>query len=385
MKLHEFQAKGIFFRFDIPVPKGRVAATAQEAVDATQELDGPWVVKAQVHAGGRGRAGGIKAVATPEEARVAAAAMLGTRLVTHQTGPEGVPVSKVLVEEATQVGRELYLAMTIDRGFRGPVMIASESGGMDIEEIAATAPEKILKEGIDPVLGLQAYQARRLAYGLHLSPELIRPATQIMLSLYKIFVESDCTLLEVNPLAINQAGELVALDAKVSLDDDAMFRHPDLRELRDRDQEDPFEAQAQENSIAYVKLDGYVGCLVNGAGLAMATMDVIQGAGAKPANFLDVGGGASEDKVALALSIMLSDPQVTQVLVNVFGGILRCDIAAGGLVKAWQDNGSKLPILVRMRGTNVDEGKEILLKSGLDVTFTDSLTEVANALKGSAK
>ncbi len=380
MKLHEYQAKDTFARYNIPVPRSKVATSAQEAFEAAQELEGPWVVKAQVHAGGRGKAGGIKPVSTPDGAKDAAAAMLGARLVTHQTGAEGAPVDKVLVEQATQVSRELYVAVMIDRAFLGPVLIASQSGGMDIEEVAATTPELILKEGVDPVLGLQPYQARRLAYGLDLPPELIRPATEIMLSLYRLFVENDCSLLEINPLAIDQAGNLVALDAKVSLDDDAMFRRPDLQQLRDRDQEDEFEAQAQENNIAYVKLDGYVGCLVNGAGLAMATMDVIQNAGSKPANFLDVGGGATVGKVALALSIMLSDPQVTQVLVNVFGGILRCDIAAGGIVKAWSDSSSQLPVLVRMRGTNVDEGKDILRNSGLNVTFADTLAEVSSAL-----
>ena len=380
MKLHEYQAKDIFARYNIPVRRSKVATSAQEAFEAAQELEGPWVVKAQVHAGGRGKAGAIKPVSTPKGAKDAAAAMLGARLVTHQTGAEGAPVDKVLVEQATQVSRELYVAVMIDRAFLGPVLIASQSGGMDIEEVAATTPELILKEGVDPVLGLQPYQARRLAYGLDLPPELIRPATEIMLSVYRLFVENDCSLLEINPLAIDQAGNLVALDAKVSLDDDAMFRHPDLQQLRDRDQEDEFEAQAQENNIAYVKLDGYVGCLVNGAGLAMATMDVIQNAGSRPANFLDVGGGATVDKVALALSIMLSDPQVTQVLVNVFGGILRCDIAAGGIVKAWSDSSSQLPALVRMRGTNVDEGKDILRNSGLNVTFADTLAEVSSAL-----
>ncbi len=380
MKLHEYQAKEMFARYGIPVPQGKVASTRQEALQAAQEMKGPWVVKAQVHAGGRGKGGGIKVVSTLADVGDAAESLLGSRLVTHQTTAEGAPVHKVLVEQATEVSQELYVALMIDRGFRGPVVIASASGGMDIEEVAATAPERILKEGIDPVLGLQPFQGRRLAYGLGLPQELVRPASQIMLSLYDIFIQNDCSLLEINPLAIDQGGHLVALDAKVDLEDDAKFRHQDLLNLRDREQEDELEAQALENNIAYVKLDGYVGCLVNGAGLAMATMDVVQNAGALPANFLDVGGGASEDKVALALSIMLSDPEVKQVLVNVFGGILRCDIAAAGIVKAWRDNNSRLPILVRMRGTNVDEGKDILRSSGLDVSFADTLTEVSKAL-----
>ncbi len=385
MKLHEYQAKEMFSRYGIPVPLGIAAANREEAIEASRNLDGPWVVKAQVHAGGRGKAGGIKVVSTHDEVGDATEALLGSRLVTHQTGPEGAPVHKVLVEEATDVSQELYVALMIDREVRGPVVIASASGGMDIEEVAATAPERILKEGIDPVLGLQPFQGRRLAYGLGLPQELVRPASQIMLSLYDIFVENDCSLLEINPLAIDAGGKLVALDAKVDLEDDATFRHHDLLSLRDREQEDELEAQALENNIAYVKLDGFVGCLVNGAGLAMATMDVIQNAGAKPANFLDVGGGASEDKVALAVSIMLSDPEVTQVLVNVFGGILRCDIAAGGIVKAWRDSNSQLPMLVRMRGTNVDEGKDILRASGLDVTFADTLIEVSEALQASLR
>ena len=381
MKVHEYQAKSVFARYGVPVPKGDVASTPSEALEIANRLGGRAVIKAQVHAGGRGKGGGIKLVRTPQEAEEAAASLLGKTLVTPQTGPEGVPVGKVLVEEVAAITGELYLALTIDRAFRGPVMIASESGGMEIEEVAASNPEKIYKEGIDPLIGFQPFQGRRLAHALNLDPDLIRPATQIMVALYKVFVEMDCSLVEINPLAVTQDNRIIALDAKLDCDDDSLFRQPALREMRDPGQEDPFEAQAQEYDISYVKLDGDVGCLVNGAGLAMATMDVIKNAGANAANFLDVGGGASEEKVAKAFGIMLSDPQVKRVLVNIFGGILRCDIAARGIVMACRERNAKLPILVRMLGTNVDEGKAILESSGLNVTFADSLVEVVQKMK----
>ena len=382
MKVHEYQAKSVFARYGVPVPRGGMASTSAEALEMTKSLGGRTVVKAQVHAGGRGKAGGIKLVNTPQEAEQAAATLLGKRLVTPQTGPQGVPVGKVLVEEAAAVDRELYLAITIDRAFQGPMMIASESGGMEIEEVAAREPEKIYKEGIDSLVGFQAFQGRRLSNALNLESGLINPAAQIMQALYRIFIEYDCSLVEVNPLAVTVDRRLIAVDAKLIFDDDSLFRHPELGEMRDLEQEDPFEAQAQEYGISYVKLDGDVGCLVNGAGLAMATMDVIKSAGASPANFLDVGGGASEEKVARAFGIMLSDPQVTRILVNVFGGILRCDIAAKGIVMACKETGAELPILVRMLGTNVDDGKAILKGSGLNVTFADSLSELAERIKG---
>lgn len=380
MKVHEYQAKSVFFRFGIPVPRGSVASSPAEARDAAQELGGRAVVKAQVHAGGRGKGGGIKVVGTAEEAEKAAASLLGQRLVTPQTGPQGVPVGKVLVEEAAELSRELYLGLTIDGAFGGPVMIASESGGMEIEEVAARDPDKILKEKVDPLVGFQPFQGRRLAYALNLEPKLVRAASQIMVDLYRMFVENDCSLVEINPLAVTTDGRIVALDAKLSFDDDAIFRHPDLNELRDASQDDPFEALAQEYQVSYVKLDGEVGCLVNGAGLAMATMDVIQYAGSKPANFLDVGGTADEKRIAQAFGIMLSDPQVTNILVNVFGGILRCDIVARGIVLAYGEKGAKVPLLVRMQGTNMEEGREILRGSGLNATFADSLAEVAEKM-----
>ena len=380
MKVHEYQAKSVFSRFGIPVPRGSVASSPAEARDAAQELGGRAVVKAQVHAGGRGKGGGIKVVGTAEEAEKAAASLLGQRLVTPQTGPQGVPVGKVLVEEAAELSRELYLGLTIDGAFGGPVMIASESGGMEIEEVAARDPDKILKEKVDPLVGFQPFQGRRLAYALNLEPKLVRAASQIMVDLYRMFVENDCSLVEINPLAVTTDGRIVALDAKLSFDDDAIFRHPDLNELRDASQDDPFEALAQEYQVSYVKLDGEVGCLVNGAGLAMATMDVIQYAGSKPANFLDVGGTADEKRIAQAFGIMLSDPQVTNILVNVFGGILRCDIVARGIVLAYGEKGAKVPLLVRMQGTNMEEGREILRGSGLNATFADSLAEVAEKM-----
>ena len=381
MKVHEYQAKTILTQYGVPVPRGGLASTPSEALEIAKDLGGHVVIKAQVHAGGRGKGGGIRLAATPEEAEHAAYSLLGKCLVTPQTGPQGVPVGKVLVEEAEEVTAELYVGLTVDGAYRAPVMIASESGGIDIEDMAERYPERIHKEGIDPLIGFQPFQGRRLASEVNLEPELIRPAAQLMVALYAIFVDKDCSLLEVNPLAVTRDKRIIALDAKLSFDDDALFRHPELREMRDADQEDPFEAQAREYDISYVKLDGDVGCLVNGAGLAMATMDVIKAAGASPANFLDVGGGASEDKVAKAFSIMLSDPQVKRILVNIFGGILRCDVAARGIVRACQEKGAELPILVRMLGTNVEEGRSTLEDSGLRVIFADSLSEVVQKTK----
>ena len=378
MKIHEYQAKAIFARYGIPVPGGVVAASPEEARQATESLGGSAVLKAQVHAGGRGKSGGVKVVRSPEEAETTAQAMLANNLVTNQTGPEGVPVHQVLVEELADIGREMYVALTVDRVERRPVMLVSASGGMDIEEVAATDPDNIHAEPIDPVLGLMPFQARRIASRLGLEAG---PAGRVLGSLYQLFVENDCTLVEVNPLIVTGDGQVVALDAKINLDDDSMFRHSDLRELRDETQEDELEAQATDLDIAYVNLDGDVGCLVNGAGLAMATLDVTSAAGAAPANFLDVGGGATDEKVASAVRIILSDGKVRRVLVNIFGGILRCDIAARGIVQAYQQTGSSLPLVVRMLGTNVDEGKQILRDSGLGVVFAETLSEAAEAIK----
>ena len=381
MKLHEYQAKEVFARYGIPVPRGSVAATAGAARQAAAELGGQAVVKAQVHAGGRGKAGGIKVVRSPEEAEQTAREFLGQNLVTHQTDARGVPVNSVLVEELADIRRELYVALTIDRGFRGPVLLVSAAGGMDIEEVAATNPQDIHTEPIEPVLGLMPYQTRRLAARLNLEPAQARPAIQVLNALYRIFTENDCSLVEINPLIITGDDRVVALDAKLDLEDDSLFRHADLGELRDRSQEDALEAEAADQDIAYVNLEGSVGCLVNGAGLAMATLDVTNAAGAAPANFLDVGGGADEEKVASAVSIILSDPKVNRVLVNIFGGILRCDIAARGIVLAFERQGATLPLIVRMLGTNVVEGKEILQASSLNVTFADTLTEAAAAIR----
>ena len=384
MKLHEYQAKEIFARYGIEVPRGILASTPEEAREATRELGGQAVVKAQVHAGGRGQGGGIKVVRSPEEAEEVARGFIGRNLVTRQTDAQGVPINSVLVEELADIKQELYVALTIDRGFRGPVMIASAAGGMDIEEVAATNPENIHTEPIEPVLGLMPYQARRVVSRLGLEAGPARPAAQALNALYRIFTENDCSLVEINPLIITGEDRVVALDAKLDVEDDSMFRHSDLRELRDRSQEDALEARASDMEIAYVNLDGSVGCLVNGAGLAMATLDVTNAAGAAPANFLDVGGGADDEKVASAVSIILSDPKVDRVLINVFGGILRCDIAARGIVLAFERMNSNLPLIVRMLGTNVDEGKEILGSSSLNVTFANTLTEAAAAVRQAA-
>ena len=383
MKIHEYQAKEIFARYGIPVPQGRVVASPGEAREATRELGGKAVLKAQVHAGGRSIGGGIKIVNTAAEAEEFAEKLLGHNLVTPQTGAEGIPVNSLLVEELADVGRELYLAITVDRVYRGPVMLASPSGGMDIEEVAANRPEDIHKEPIDPVLGFMPFQGRRLAARLGLEGSLARSAGQAMTALYRIFIDHDCTLVEINPLITTGDGGLVALDAKLNIDDESLFRHDDLVELRDRAQEDELEARAADLDIAYVNLDGDVGCLVNGAGLAMATLDVASAAGASPANFLDVGGGATDEKVASAVGIILSDPKVNRVLVNIFGGILRCDVAARGIVLAYREKGSSLPLVVRMLGTNVDEGKAILMESGLPVRFADTLTEASQAIRAS--
>ena len=349
------------------------------------ELGGEVVVKAQVHAGGRGKAGGIRVVSSPKEAEQAAAEMLGTRLVTFQTGPEGVPVRHVLVEEAVSIQQELYLGFAIDGAAKGAVVIASEAGGVEIEEVASHSPEKIARATLDPVLGLQPYQARKLAYALNLKSDLVRPFAALVGNLYKVFEAHDCSLAEINPLAITTDDRVLAVDAKLDFDDDALFRHPELQALHDQGQEDSLEAEAREHDIKYVKLDGDVGCIVNGAGLAMATMDVAEAAGAAPANFLDIGGSADEEKVARALSIILSDPSVDRVLVNIFGGILRCDVAARGLLMAAEGMPHALrPMVVRMLGTNSEGGRAILSESSLDVTLVNDLNEAADAIKATS-
>ena len=382
MKIHEYQSKDIFARYGIAVPKGRVATTPEEAAEIAEELGGRAVVKAQVHAGGRGKAGGIKVVDSPGEAADAAEALIGSTLVTFQTGPEGVPVGSVLVEEVVDVETEMYVGMAVDGAAEGIVAIASAAGGMEIEEVAETTPEKIITVAVDPVLGLQPFQGRKIAYGLGVAPELNRPVAGLVASLYKLFEENDCSLVEINPLGVTADGRVLAMDAKIDIDDDAMFRHRDLAGLRDVEQEDPLEVEASEFNISYVKLDGDVGCIVNGAGLAMATMDVTHAAGAAPANFLDIGGGADEAKVSKALEIVLSDESVRRVLVNIFGGILRCDEAARGFVMASEKVPEKMrPMVVRMLGTNADEGRRTMAESGLDVVLVDDLNQAAEAIR----
>ena len=382
MKLHEYQAKEILGKYGVPTPKSRLARTGSQAATAAFEIGGTVVVKAQVHAGGRGKGGGVKIVESPGAAERAAEKMIGTNLVTFQTGPEGVPVNSVLVEEGLEIENELYLGMVIDGASKGVVVIASEAGGMNIEEVAETSPEKILQIPIDPVLGLQPFQGRRIAYGLNLGQEHIRPVTNLVQNLYQAFIETDASLVEINPLVITKDGKVLAADAKLDIDDDAIFRHKDLQEMRDVSQEDPLEVEARSSDINYVKLEGTVGCIVNGAGLAMATMDVTSSAGASPSNFLDIGGGADEEKVAKALNLVLSDDSVKAVLVNLFGGILRCDIAARGFLLAAEQQPDKVrPMVVRMLGTNSDEGREILSQSSLNVILVNTLGEAAAEIK----
>ena len=384
MKVHEFQAKEIFSRYGIPVPRGYVASTPEDAARFVSDLGGRGVVKAQVHAGGRGRGGGIKLVNSHQEAEEFATSLIGSNLVTPQTGPDGVPVNQVLIEEPVSIDRELYLAVTLDRVLAMPVLLVSRAGGIDIEEVAAARPEDIHSEAIDPLLGFMPFQARRLASKLGLAGPSARQAGAVMGSIARIAAELDCSLVEINPLVVTATGEVVALDAKINLDDDALFRHQDLMALRDPSQEDLREAEATSLGISYVNLEGDVGCLINGAGLAMATLDLTQTVGASPANFLDVGGGSDEEKVAAAVKIIVSDPKVTRVLINLFGGILRCDVAARGVVQAYQETGAEQPMIVRLLGTNMEEGRAIFRDAGLPVTFADTLAEAAEAVRQSA-
>ena len=385
MKIHEYQAKEVLASYGIPVPKGGVAATPAEAKEIASTLGDQVVIKAQVYAGGRGKAGGVKTASSPDEAEKLAGQIIGMQLVTHQTSPEGVPVDKVLVEEAAPIERELYLSIIIDSAQGISAIMASEAGGMDIEEVAAKTPEKILKVYVDPITGFQPFMGRRLAYGLNLEPDQIRPATQLIGNLYRVFQEKDCSLVEINPLVVTTDGRLLALDAKVNFDDNGLFRHRDYAELRDPSQEDALELEASQHNISYIKLDGDVGCMVNGAGLAMATMDIIKLTGAEPANFLDVGGGASEEMVTKAFTIMLSDPKVKAALVNIFGGILRCDIVAHGMIEAAKQTELKVPIVVRMRGTNVDEGMRLLGESGLPMILAKDLSDAAEKVVAAKK
>ena len=381
MKIHEYQAKELMAKYGIPVPRGSMAASPDEARKAAEELGGKVVVKAQVHAGGRGKAGGVKVVEDAGAAADFTKSILGTQLVTFQTGPEGVPVNSVLVEETMDIAQELYVAIVLDPSERRPVVIASAAGGMEIEQVAEETPEKILRAVVDPTVGLQPWQGRQLAYGMGVPAELVRPTADLIVKLYSLMTDLDCSQVEINPLAVTGDGRVLPVDAKLTIDDDAMFRHKDLTDLRDASQEDPLESRAHDIGVIYVRLDGDVGCLVNGAGLAMATMDIVTAVGASPANFLDVGGGADEARIRAAVGVLLSDPNVKRVLVNIFGGILRNDVLARGLVGAYEDTGSKAPIIARMMGTNVDEGRQILLDSGLDVTIVDTLKDTAEALR----
>ena len=381
MKIHEFQAKTILSKYGVPVPRGKSATTAAEAKAIAQELGGGVVVvKAQIHAGGRGKGGGVKVAKNPDEAFELASKILGMTLITHQTGPEGKLVSRVLVEEGLQMTRELYLGIVLDRSTERCVVMVSPDGGMEIEKVAAETPERIFKAFADPALGLQPYQARQLAFSLGLQGAEVGKAVKMMMALYKAYIATDASLLEINPLVVTAAGELLALDAKMAFDDNAMYRHADFVELRDTSEEDPLEVEASKYSLNYIKLDGTVGCMVNGAGLAMATMDIIKLAGGEPANFLDVGGGANAEQIKNAFRILMSDKAVKAVLINIFGGILRCDVLAEGVIAAVKDLGVPVPIVIRMEGTNVELGKQMLKDSGLNFTTADTMSEAATAV-----
>ena len=378
MKIHEYQAKSVLARFGVPVPRGEVAFSPAEAEQIARRLGGDvLVVKAQIHAGGRGKGGGVKVARSVDEAEHLAKQMIGMTLVTHQTGPEGRKVSRVLIEEGVQIERELYVSILVDRARARPVVIASAAGGMDIEEVAAREPEKILREYIDPGTGTIPFQARKLAFGMGLSAGPAVKLVKLLDSVYKAFVETDASMIEINPLILTKGGDLLALDAKVSFDDNALYRHPDLRDLRDITEEDPLEVEASKFSLNYIRLDGNIGCMVNGAGLAMATMDIIKLAGGEPANFLDVGGGANAEQIKNAFRILMADKNVKAVLINIFGGILRCDVLAQGVIAAVQELGVRVPIVIRMEGTNVEEGKRMLRESGLNFTTADSMGEAA--------
>jgi succinyl-CoA synthetase beta subunit len=381
MNIHEFQAKQILGRFGAPVPKGQPASTPDEAAAAFQALGQPKaVIKAQIHAGGRGKAGGVKLVSSAEEAREFASSLLGKTLVTHQTGPQGRVVRRVYVEEASQVARELYLGMLVDRKAGVVSVIASTEGGMDIEEVAAKTPEKIITEPINPILGMTAFLGRKIAFGLGLKDKQVNQFAALLASIYQAFLETDASLVEINPLVVTQDGRVLCLDAKMSFDDNGLFRHPDIRELRDPNEEDPAENEAAKFDLSYVHLDGNIGCMVNGAGLAMATMDIVKVYGAEPANFLDVGGGANTEKVAAAFRILLSDKRVKGVLINIFGGIMRCDVLAQGVVEAAKQVNLSVPLVVRMEGTNVEQGKKILAESCIKVIPASNMADAARRI-----
>jgi succinyl-CoA synthetase beta subunit len=385
MNIHEYQAKEILKRYGVPVPVGRVASTLQEVKAAAAELGGRCVVKAQIHAGGRGKAGGVKLASSPEDAVEKAAEILGKNLVTHQTGPEGRQVRRVLVEQGVNIERELYLGMVLDRAQSRVTTICSSEGGVEIEEVAAKQPEKILKEAIDPAVGLQPFQCRRLAFALGVPREVVGKMVAMMQALYRAFDDCDCSIAEINPLIVTKEGQVMALDAKMNFDSNALFRHQEILALRDLNEEDPREIEASKYELSYISLDGNIGCMVNGAGLAMATMDIIKLCGGEPANFLDVGGGADKERVAQAFKIILSDARVRAVLINIFGGIMRCDVLAQGVVDAARELSIKVPLVVRMQGTNVELGRKILADSGLPIISAETMAEAAEKIVQAVK
>jgi succinyl-CoA synthetase beta subunit len=377
MKIHEYQAKAILGKHGVPVPQGEVVYTPDDAESVARRLGGVVVVKAQIHAGGRGKGGGVKVVKTAEEARQAAANMLGMTLVTYQTGPAGQKVGRVLIEQGLRIKRELYLGLVIDRSTERPVLMVSPDGGVEIEKVAEETPERIFKEFINPGVGLRAFQTRKLAFALGLEGQQVNQASKLMNAVWDTFVATDASLIEINPLIVTEEGSLLALDAKMNFDDNALYRHSDIKEMRDLSEEDPLEIEASKYSLNYIKLDGTIGCMVNGAGLAMATMDIIKLAGGEPANFLDVGGGANAEQIKNAFRILMSDRNVKAVLINIFGGILRCDILAEGVIAAVRDLGVPVPIVIRMEGTNVEQGKQMLRSSGLNFTTAETMADAA--------
>ena len=386
MNIHEYQAKQVLKEFGVPVPRGGVAFTADEAVKVAEELGGPvWVVKAQIHAGGRGKGGGVKVVKSIDEVRAEAERMLGMTLITHQTGPEGKEVGRIYVEEGSDIARELYLSALVDRATSRISFIASTEGGMDIEEVAEATPEKILTISVDPASGISGHHGRQIAFALGLEGDQVKQATKLIADLYRAVVEKDMSLLEINPLVVTGAGDIICLDAKVNFDSNALYRQPDIVELRDLAEEDPAEIEASKYDLSYIKLDGKIGCMVNGAGLAMATMDIIKLYGSEPANFLDVGGGATKEKVTEAFKIILSDENVEGILVNIFGGIMRCDIIAEGVVAAAKELSLDVPLVVRLEGTNVEQGKEIMANSGLPIIPADNLNDAAEKIVAAVK
>jgi succinyl-CoA synthetase beta subunit len=386
MNIHEYQAKGLLAKFGVGVLSGQVAYTPDEAVEAAKKLGGQvWVVKAQIHAGGRGKGGGVKVSKSLDEVRENARRMIGMNLVTHQTGPKGKLVKRIYVESGCDIRRELYLGMLVDRATSRITVMASSEGGVEIEEVAAKHPEKIIKVAVDPATGIQPFHARKIAFGLGLEGNQVSSCVKFVTAMYRAFVDLDCSIVEINPLVVTGAGDVIALDAKMNFDDNALYRHKDVEEMRDEDEEDPAELEAGKHNLNYIKLDGNIGCMVNGAGLAMATMDIIKLYGGLPANFLDVGGGATKERVTTAFKIILSDPNVEGILVNIFGGIMRCDVIAEGVVAAAREVSLHVPLVVRLEGTNVELGKKILAQSGLPILSADNLADAAEKIVKAVK